>query len=62
MEEAPDQRVNRVRAEEALGTGARVVATGCPFCLTMMTDGTAANGGEARVADLAELLCEKLGL
>jgi Fe-S oxidoreductase len=59
MEEAPDQRVNRVRAEEALGTGARVVATGCPFCLTMMTDGVAAVGAEGvAVRDIAEVLLE----
>jgi Fe-S oxidoreductase len=62
FEEDPKQRVSTERAKEALATGAQTVATGCPFCLTMMTDGTSANGGEARVADLAELLCEKLGL
>jgi Fe-S oxidoreductase/nitrate reductase gamma subunit len=58
MEEAPDQRVNRVRAEEALATGARVVATACPFCMTMMTDGVAAvrPDGDAVVRDIAEVL------
>jgi Fe-S oxidoreductase/nitrate reductase gamma subunit len=57
MEEAPDQRVNRVRAAEALATGARTVATGCPFCLTMMTDGVAAEGAEdVRVRDIAEIM------
>jgi len=62
FEEDPKKRVSTERAKEALATGAQTVATGCPFCLTMMTDGTAAHGGETRVADLAELLCEKLGL
>jgi Fe-S oxidoreductase len=62
MEEDPKQRVSTARAHEALGTGAKTVAVGCPFCLTMMTDGVAANGGEARVMDIAELLAEKLGL
>ena len=62
MEEDPKQRVSTERAKEALGTGAKTVAVGCPFCLTMMTDGVAANGGEARVMDVAELLVEKLGL
>lgn len=63
MEEDPKQRVSTARAQEALGTGATTVATGCPFCLTMMTDGVAACGaGETRVLDVAELLVAKLGL
>ncbi|MBI2514378.1 MAG: (Fe-S)-binding protein [Opitutae bacterium] len=62
MEEEPKQRVSTQRAGEALATGAKTVATGCPFCLTMMTDGVAANGAEARVLDIAELLVERLGL
>ena len=62
MEEAPQHRVSTERAKEALGTGAKTIAVGCPFCLTMMTDGVAANGSEARVMDVAELLVEKLGL
>src|SRR5205807_1131537 len=57
MEEAPNQRVNRQRAAEALATGAETIATGCPFCLTMMTDGVAAEGAEhVRVRDIAEIL------
>jgi Fe-S oxidoreductase/nitrate reductase gamma subunit len=59
MEEAPNQRVNRARAAEAIATGARVVATACPFCLTMMTDGVAAEGAEGvAVRDIAEVLLE----
>lgn len=62
MEEDPQHRVSTARAAEALGTGAKTVAVGCPFCLTMMTDGVAAHGSEARVLDVAELLVERLGL
>jgi Fe-S oxidoreductase len=62
MEEDPKQRVSTERAREALGTGARTIAVGCPFCLTMMTDGVAAQAGEARVLDVAELLAERLEL
>ena len=62
MEEDPKHRVSTQRAAEALGTGAKTVATGCPFCLTMMTDGVAAAGAEVRVLDVAELLAERLGL
>jgi Fe-S oxidoreductase len=59
MEEAPDQRVNRARAAEAIATGAGVVATACPFCLTMMTDGVAAEGAEGvAVRDIAEVLLD----
>lgn len=58
FEEAPDQRVSRLRAAEAIATGANVVATACPFCLNMMTDGIASTtGGEnIKVMDVAEIL------
>ena len=63
MEEDPQQRVSTARAQEALATGAKTVAVGCPFCLTMVTDGVAAHGAEgARVLDLAEMLVERMGL
>ena len=62
MEEDPKQRVSTVRAREALATGAQTVAVGCPFCLTMMTDGVAAQTDSARVMDVAEILAERLGL
>jgi Fe-S oxidoreductase len=62
MEEDPKQRVSTERAREALATGAKTVAVGCPFCLTMMTDGVAAQGSEARVLDVAEILAERLQL
>jgi Fe-S oxidoreductase len=62
MEEDPKQRVSTVRAREALAPGAKTVAVGCPFCLTMMTDGVAAQASSARVLDVAELLAERLKL
>lgn len=62
MEEDPKQRVSTVRAKEALATGAKTVAVGCPFCLTMMTDGVAAQESPARVLDVAELLADRLKL
>ncbi len=60
MEEDPKKRVCSVRAKEALGTGAKTVAVGCPFCLTMMTDGVASQTDSARVLDVAEILLERL--
>lgn len=60
MEDEPGiTRVNRIRAEEAVGTGATTVATGCPFCLQMMEDGLKTVGGgehNMRALDVAELV------
>ena len=62
LEETIGKRVNVERTEQALATGAQTVAVGCPFCMTMMTDGTKAKDVEAslRVKDLAELVAERL--
>jgi Fe-S oxidoreductase/nitrate reductase gamma subunit len=62
MEEDPKKRVCSVRSAEALATGAKTVAVGCPFCLTMMTDGVAVQNESARVLDVAEILAERLRL
>jgi Fe-S oxidoreductase/nitrate reductase gamma subunit len=58
FDEAPAQRVSCLRAREALATGARTLATACPFCLNMMSDGMASTqGGETvKVLDISELL------
>ena len=55
-EEAP--RINNVRAEEALATGAELISAACPFCLTMLDDGVKAAKREedVTVMDLAEIL------
>jgi Fe-S oxidoreductase len=60
MEEKEGKRVNIERTEQALATKAGVVATGCPFCLTMMTDGVKAKEPPERVEvkDIAEILLE----
>ncbi|HSD66248.1 MAG TPA: (Fe-S)-binding protein [Vicinamibacteria bacterium] len=62
LEERIGKRVNVERTEQALATGAKTVAVGCPFCMTMMTDGTKAKAveGEVQVKDLAELVAERL--
>ena len=62
MEEAAVQRVSVLRAKEAVATGAETVAVGCPFCLTMMTDGVKSCGSGAEVEDVAENLAKRLGL
>jgi Fe-S oxidoreductase len=62
LEERIGSRVNVARTEQALATGASTVAVGCPFCMTMMTDGTKAKGVDekVKVKDLAELVAERL--
>ena len=62
LEETIGKRVNVERTEQALATGAKTVAVGCPFCMTMMTDGTKAKGvdEQVKVKDLAELVAERL--
>ena len=53
--------INIVRTKEALETNADIIATGCPFCNTMMTDGVKnLNEGKAEVMDLAELIASCL--
>ena len=62
MDEEPQKRVCSLRAKEALGTGAKTVVVACPFCLTMLTDGVAAQTDSAQVLDVAEILAERLKL
>ncbi len=60
VDEPASQRVNQERAQEALDTGADVLAVGCPFCMTMMEDGINARKGgrDVKVLDVSELLWE----
>ncbi len=46
------------RTEEAIETGADIIATACPFCMVMMTDGIKYKNQEERMKnyDIAELL------
>ena len=53
--------INIVRTKEALATEADIIATGCPFCNTMITDGVKNIAeGKAEVMDIAELIAECL--
>lgn len=58
MEETIGKRINVERTEEALATGAKVIASGCPFCSTMLTDGVKSKEKQDQVAvkDVAEIL------
>src|SRR6478609_6890106 len=46
MEEKIGKRINLERTDEALATGAEQIATGCPFCKVMLTDGLTARQGQ----------------
>lgn len=52
------KEVNIDRTEEALGTGAEIIAAACPFCMTMMSDGVKhfEKEKQVKVLDLAELI------
>jgi Fe-S oxidoreductase len=62
LEENIGKRVNMDRTEEALGTGADVVSTACPYCMIMLDDAVRAHQKEddVRVLDLSQLLEESL--
>ncbi len=62
LEETIGTRINENRAKEAIETGAKTVATACPFCMTMMNDGVKAHGkGDAvQVKDVAEIVADSL--
>ncbi|MEI6086946.1 MAG: (Fe-S)-binding protein [Bacteroidota bacterium] len=61
-DEPGDKRINIERADEALETGASIIASACPFCNTMMTDGVKNREKEGSVAvlDIAEMIAESM--
>jgi Fe-S oxidoreductase/nitrate reductase gamma subunit len=58
LEEEPNQRVNRLRSQDAIAAGADIVVTACPFCLQMLQDGIGGLDLEkpVEVLDLVQLL------
>jgi Fe-S oxidoreductase len=58
MEETIGKRVNMDRTEEALGTGADVISTACPFCMIMLDDAVKASGrgDDVAVLDIAQVV------
>ncbi len=63
MEEHQGKRINEMRADQALALDPNVIATACPYCLTMLEDGLKARGKEesVKVYDIAELLEKSMG-
>jgi Fe-S oxidoreductase len=59
-EAAGSGRVNAARFQQARETGAATLAVGCPFCMTMLSDASKADGDAMPVKDVAELVAERL--
>ncbi len=62
LEEREGRRVNQMRVEQAMEVNPEILASACPFCLTMFEDGVKAKevGDRIKTRDIAELLAESL--
>jgi Fe-S oxidoreductase len=64
MEENRGTRINADRSRQVMATGAETLATSCPFCMTMLSDGLAeavpggADGPAVTTLDIAEILAQ----
>ncbi|MGZ5254265.1 MAG: (Fe-S)-binding protein [Flavitalea sp.] len=61
-EEKGQKRINWERTDEAISTGASIIAAACPFCNTMLTDGVKTREKEetTQVLDIAELVAASM--
>jgi len=60
-EESLGQRINHLRTDEVIESGAKVAATSCPFCLNMLKDGLKdKEKTDIAVKDIAQLLADSL--
>jgi len=61
-EEKGTTRVNFERSNEAIQTGASIIAAACPFCNTMLTDGVKNSNKEEeiQILDIAELIAQSI--
>jgi len=64
MDETIGRRINIVRVEQALPQAPKIIATACPYCAVMMSDGIKALESEAPIAtrDIAELVAAAMML
>src|SRR6266542_3167944 len=62
MEENEGRRVNQVRVEQAMEVKPDILASACPFCLTMFEDGVKSKevADKIKTRDIAEILAESL--
>ena len=61
-EEKGDIRISTERTKEAIETGASIIASNCPFCMTMLSDGVKSNEKEdqVKVLDIAEMVAAEM--
>ena len=64
MEEDVGERINDMRTDQAIAAKADTIAVGCPFCLTMLTDGIKDRQKEESMTslDIAEIVWKTMGL
>ena len=64
MEEQNSNRVNVKRTLQLLDTGATTIASACPFCMTMLSDGIKSQSKEETVRnmDVVEMLALSCGV
>ncbi len=64
METKAEQRFSDLRIQEALDAGARILATACPYCITMLEDSRKTTGAEDKieVLDVSEIVVRAMGL
>jgi Fe-S oxidoreductase len=62
LEEKEGERININRSKEAVETGARKIASACPFCMTMLNDGMKSlnKSEEIEIKDIAEIILENV--
>ncbi|GAA2607523.1 (Fe-S)-binding protein [Paractinoplanes durhamensis] len=56
MEETIGVRINETRTDEAIETGADLIAAACPFCIVMLTDGTAVRKQQGKAPEGLEVI------
>ena len=64
MEKLKGERLSDLRIEEALATGATILATSCPYCITMFEDSIRTMNVDDRIQikDVTEIFLESLGV
>jgi len=64
MEEDIGERINDMRTDQAIAVGADTIAVGCPFCLTMMSDGIKDRKKEESMVslDIAEIVWKAMDI
>ena len=60
-EESLGSRINHMRTDEIIASGAALAAAACPFCLSMLKDGLKdKDRADIQVKDIAQIVAERL--